>query len=374
MGRTVYAAPFDITVGRRGWVVVRAGTHGLERVQDPSDWLLARASTAGSSNTLKSQAETAAQWWRWCEATSVDPLRVDSTTLARYVIAMQTVPKAYELTSEIRALPGDPRLRRPSTVRLRLMHLRAFYAWADAEGRVSAVTAKAVGAFKAPRVAAGGVPSRMDREQVGLLRTVTLSPRDRLVVELLYGAGLREGEALGLYVEDVCLNREIAAVFGCRVRGGPHLHVRRRINSNGALAKSPYERVVPLGPRIITAYRDWQAWVYEHLPLSLECPFLVTTLAGPTRGGGWSLSGFASMWTTRVQSIEGLEDVTPHICRHTFASELVDAGVPAFTVQELLGHRSPSSTQIYTHAHMDTLVRAVQQLADWRDDRVGVTG
>jgi integrase/recombinase XerD len=206
----------------------------------------------------------------------------------------------------------------------------------------------------------------LNQDQVRPLLAADLMPRNRWAIELLYGAGLREGEALGLMVEDLCVNRDVAAVFDCHVPGGPHLHIRRRMHSNGALAKSPYERVVPIAPRVMAAYRDWQAWAFDHAPATVECPYLLISLSGPTRGRPWSITGFTSMWATRIKTIPGLEHATPYLLRHTFASELVDAGAPAFTVQELLGHRSPTSTQIYTHALMETLTAAVEKLSTWR--------
>jgi integrase len=137
-------------------------------------------------------------------------------------------------------------------------------------------------------------------------------------VELLYGAGLREGEALGLMVEDLCVNREVAEVFGCHMPGGPHLHVRRRMNSNGAWAKSHYERILPISPRMMAAYRDWQAWAFDHAPETVECPYLLISLSGPTRGRPWSITGFTSMWADKVKTIPGLEEATPHLMRHTW--------------------------------------------------------
>ncbi|SDS87602.1 tyrosine-type recombinase/integrase [Actinoplanes derwentensis] len=346
----------------------------MRRVDEVSDWLIVSEVSTSAPNTIKSQAQALAQWWRWCLGIGADPLTVDAVTFARFVAALQTVPKDLPLTSKVVALPGDPRLRRPSTVSQRVVHIKGFYRWAMHNGRVSAVAGRAVTGFKTPAAPQTMRARRLRPEQVTALLTVNLSPRDRWMVELLYGAGLREGEALGLRVEDWCIGPEVAAVFGCRVYGGPHLHVRRRRNSNGAWAKSPCERVVPIAPRVLQAYRDWQAWAFDHAPESMESPYLTISLAGPTRGRAWSISGFTSMWQTKVRTIPGLEEVTPHLLRHEWASELLDAGAPAFTVQELLGHRSPTSTQIYTHARMDTLTAAVAQLATWRQRLLGIAG
>jgi integrase/recombinase XerD len=370
----VYPAPYESSPGRTGWLLVRHDGSGLRRVDAVSDWLIVEGASTTSPNTLKSQAEALGQWWRWCVETGVDPLRVDAVEFARFVGALQTVPKDLPLSSKIFALPGDPRLRRPSTVAQRVVHVKGFYRWAMHNGRVSVIAGRAVTGFKTPRAPRTMRAQRLQPEQVTALLTADLAPRDRWVVELLFGAGLREGEALGLKVEDWCADREVAAVFGCCVPGGPHLHVRRRLNGNGAWAKSRFERVVPLTPRILGAYRDWQAWSFDHAPQSMESPYLTISLAGPTRGRAWSVSGFTSMWEAKVKTIPGLETVTPHLLRHEWASALLDAGVASFTVQELLGHLSPTSTQIYTHARMDTLTAAVARLDAWRQDTLGVAG
>ena len=119
----------------------------------------------------------------------------------------------------------------------------------------------------------------------------------------------------------------------------------------------------------MNAFREWQAWAYEHMPDSAESPFLMLSLKGATRGQPWSVSAFTTMWREHVRSVPELTNANPHILRHTFASELTDAGVEPLVVQELLGHLHPDSTAIYTHAHMDTLTDAVARLADWRDGR-----
>ena len=369
----IYAARYEPDPGRTGWLVVHRDQSGIRRVAEVSDWLRVTAVSTSSPNTLKSQAEALALWWRWCVESKVDPLRTDAVRFARFVSALQSVPMGLPLTSPIRGLPGDPRLRQPTTVSQRVVHIKAFYRWAMANGEVSAVTGRAVTGFKTPRAPKAMRASRLHPQQVEVLLAAPLSPRNRLAVALLYDAGLREGEALGLRIEDWCVNRDVAAVFGCRVSGGPHLHVRRRLNSNGAIAKSHYERIVPISARLTAAHRDWQAWAFDHIPHSVECPYLLISLAGSTKGREWSISGFTSMWQDKVKTLPGLEKATPHLLRHTWASELIDAGVPSFTVQELLGHRSPSSTEVYTHALSETLTAAVAELSSWRQRVLGVT-
>ena len=372
MSTSVYAAPYELAPGRPGWLLVHRDAGSLRRVDHPSDWLLTTAAAGQSPNTLKSKAEALALWWRWCVDSNLDPLRVNAVTFAKFVMLLQTVPKGLALTTEVRGLPNDDRLRSDATVGQRVIHIKAFYSWAMNEGRVSVAAGRAVTGFKTPRITKRMRAPRLSDTQLPLLTSLNLSPRNQFLVELLYGAGLREGEALGLHIVDMCLNPDVAAALGCAVPAGPHVHVRRRLNPNGALAKSPFERVVPLLPRVLTAHRNWQAWAYDNAPVALESPFVVLSLAGSTRGGPFTVSGFHSMWSAQVRSKQGLENVNPHVLRHSFASELADVGVKPLVIQELLGHRCPDSTALYTHHHMNTLVSAVTSLGQWRKSLLGV--
>jgi site-specific recombinase XerD len=312
-------------------------------------------------------------WWRFCVDSGIDPLGADAIQFSAFITALKTIPKGLPLVSPVRALPSDPRLRRPTTVSVRVRHVKAFYRWAkDNVGGMSQATAKAIAAVKTPTSASAMTANRATPSQVETFLGLDLHPRNRFSAELLYGAGLREGEALGLQVIDLCITREVAAAYECSVPGWPHLHVRRRLNSNGTLAKSPYARVVPFGPRLLACYHELQAWAYDNAPETVDSAFVLLSLRGPTRGQPWSINGFTSMWDDHVRSAQGLDGLNPHLLRHTYASELVDAGVDRFVIQTLLGHRSPASTQRYTHALMSTLTSAVDRLSLWREATFGL--
>lgn len=369
MPATSYAAPFEPLPGRTCWVVLERQNGALSRVDAVSDWLLELFAGRHARNTLRANATSLSLWWRWCRDSSVDPHRATSTQFAQFVLALQTVPKEYPLTSVVRGFPGDPRLRSPRTIRNRVLQIKSFYEWAGRNGRVSSLTAAGITGFRTPPAPTVRSASRLTGAQLNTLTQAALHPRDRLVIELLLCAGLREGEALGIRLEDLCLSHELAQLFECNVPAGPHLHVRKRDNPNRADAKSTEERIIPIIPRLMGAIRDWQSWANDHMPESIDSLYLILSTRGTTRGRPWSVSGFATMWDNHIKSLPGLEKSYPHLLRHTFASQLIDAGVPAFTVQELLGHRSPDSTAIYTHAHMNALVDAVERLADWRERR-----
>ncbi len=371
MQRSVYAASFQVAPGRTGYVIVRREGSRLSRVDAPSDYLFHRAAVTRSPNTLDAEARSLSLWWRWCLDVGVDPLLATASDFARFVLALQQTPKGLSLSSGVLALPGDDRLRAATTVKLRVGHVKAFYAWAGRVDAAADVVSRRMGAFKAPRAAAARTVTRLVPDQVTTVMRADLHPRDRFLWELLY-TGLREGEALGLRVEDWHPNSEIALVWACQVRG-PHLHVRPRDdNPNGARQKSaPHQRVVPILPRLEAAYREWSAWAYDHLPESSESKFLLVSLSGPNRARFWSRSGLQRRWGQVFQTLPGWELATPHMLRHTFASELQDAGVDRMVIAELLGHRSPESVQVYAHGLMETMRAGVDKLADWRNQRLG---
>lgn len=144
--------------------------------------------------------------------------------------------------------------------------------------------------------------------------------RDRAALELLYGAGLRISEAIGIDVDD--LDRDERMV---RVRG-----------------KGDRERIVPYGEPAARAVEAWLVRGRSTLPV--RSPALLVNLRG-TRLSRQSL------WTTvgRAADRAGLTGhVTPHTLRHSFATHLLDGGADVREVQELLGHASVTTTQIYT--------------------------
>lgn len=180
--------------------------------------------------------------------------------------------------------------------------------------------------------------------------------RDRFMAELLFGTGLRLGEACGLHRQDMHFLPDSAAL-GCRITG-PHLHVvRREENINGALAKSG-SRAVPVGTPLARLYAGYQQERWRILgDAADDSPFVFVNLYRPPLGAPVQPGGVEELFG-RLSRDAGVR-ATPHTCRHTFATRLVRAGVDRDVVQELLGHASPTSTAIYTHAGWGDLQAAV---------------
>ncbi|WP_460839932.1 site-specific tyrosine recombinase XerD [Nocardioides marmoraquaticus] len=163
-----------------------------------------------------------------------------------------------------------------------------------------------------------------------------LALRDRALLEVLYGTGARISEAIGLDVDDVELDSDDPVDHTVLLRG-----------------KGSKERVVPIGSYARAAVRDY---------LVRARPALAASGAGSrgalflnARGGRLSRQ---SAWAVIVKTADraGITaEISPHTLRHSFATHLLDGGVDVRTVQELLGHASVTTTQVYTLVTVDSL-------------------
>jgi integrase/recombinase XerD len=197
-----------------------------------------------------------------------------------------------------------------------------------------------------------------DADIVAVLRACC-SARDRLIVLLLARAGLRRGEALGLRRSDVHLLAD-SRELGCDVRRA-HLHVVRRDgNPNGAIAKSRRQRVVPLDFLTVQAFDSYE---FERMgvPAAAASDFVLVNLFRAPLGAPMRLDA-ANDLITAAAGRAGIEAMHPHQLRHAFASNVLDAGGTLEEAQDLLGHASIVSTQVYAHPDPARLRAAVDSV------------
>lgn len=154
-----------------------------------------------------------------------------------------------------------------------------------------------------------------------------LAARDHALAELLYGSGLRISEALGLDVTDLRLDESVVRVFG----------------------KGARERMSPLSDTSVTALR---AWLEQRGTLAPEGE---KALFVGARGGRLDRRE-AMRRIERLCRNAGVEPVSPHALRHSFATHLLDAGADLRSVQELLGHQRLTTTQRYTRVSLERLM------------------
>jgi site-specific recombinase XerD len=295
---------------------------------------------------------------------------VSSRDVTTWITAWYSTPRNGDLAGPIRLLHNDQRRRADATVARAVASVKTFYRWAANAGLVTRQVANQVSACAQPKVTKNHDVGRLEAHTVSLLLDVDMGARERFLVELLYGCGLRTGEALGLWFEDLHLESDNRSL-GCEMRG-PHVHIEPRDGRRRARAKGG-PRVVPVTGRTVAFYRDWMAQRFEVLGDDDPAAAVFVALAGPTRGSPWSYQAMQKWWDREIRSRPQLADATRHALRHTFSSELLDAGVSRHSIQALLGHAVLESTSRYSHAALDTMRQAVEARSEWVDRRVRTT-
>jgi integrase/recombinase XerD len=219
---------------------------------------------------------------------------------------------------------------RASSVARALAAVRTFHAFLLREGDAVANPAHQVVRPRIPRL----LPRPLTVEDVGSLLAAVRGDdppalRDRAMLETLYGAGLRVSELVGLDVDDLDLEEG-----GVRVVG-----------------KGNKERLVPLGRYAVSAL---SAYLTRGRP-SLAGPRTGGALFLNQRGGRLTRQGAAGVLASTARQAGLRKRVTPHTLRHSFATHLLEGGADVRVVQELLGHASLTTTQIYTLVTGDRL-------------------
>jgi integrase/recombinase XerC len=247
--------------------------------------------------------------------------QIDVRTLRSWLANQQTLGKAR------------------TTMARRATAVRVFTAWALRTGRTSVDPGAQLGSPKAhtvlpPALDVAQARALLDAAAVAADDSSPVGIRDVAVLELLYATGIRVGELCGLDVDDVDRTRRVVRVFG----------------------KGRKERTVPYGLPADGALGRW---------LEVARPSLTVAGAGPAlflgaRGRRIDQRTVRSLVHRRLADVPGAPDLGPHGLRHTAATHLLEGGADLRTVQELLGHASLATTQIYTHVTAERLRKAYQ--------------
>lgn len=281
-----------------------------------------RVERGASPHTLKSyreDLETFVEYFSEEDGSYPDPAALSSVDLRGYLSALHEA--GYAKTSIARKLAS----------------LRSFYRFGQREGWVENNPAKAL---RNPRKARK-LPHFLSTGEIGkLLATppadVPMGLRDRAILETLYSAGLRVSELVGLNDGDIDFEQGIV-----RVRG-----------------KGRKERLSPLGSYAIRALRRWHRarQLSSKEPQGRDAPVFVN------RFGTRLTSRSVGRMLEKHLRESGLDGRTsPHTLRHSFATHLLDRGADIRSVQELLGHKSLETTQIYTHVSTSNLRAAYEK-------------
>ena len=282
-------------------------------------WLAAERGR--SPNTLAAYRRDLAQYVEWLDGVALD--RVEAGDLERYVAHLRGSDKA------------------PASIARALVAVRGLHRFLAEEGDADADPGVAVESPRVPR----GLPKALSEEDItmligGVLGWDSRARRDRAILEVLYGTGLRISELVGLSLGDLDMEDGLLRAFG----------------------KGSKERVVPLMGMARRAMGDWLAasgrgameperWSRRG---DAEAVFLNARGGRLTRQGAW---GIVRRHGDRV----GLGDrLTPHVLRHSCATHLLDHGADIRVVQELLGHASISTTQVYTLVSQQRLLEVYE--------------
>jgi integrase/recombinase XerC len=228
-----------------------------------------------------------------------------------------------------------------TTLARRTSAVKTFTAWAVRRGLMASDPAARLQMPKARRT----LPAVLRQDQAldamaaaksGAQQGDPLALRDRLIVELLYASGIRVSELCGLDIDDVDTSRRLLRVLG----------------------KGNKQRTVPFG---VPAQNALTAW------LSDGRPALATAGSGPAlllgaRGGRLDPRQARTVVHQTMAAVDGAPDIGPHGLRHSAATHLLEGGADLRVVQELLGHSTLATTQLYTHVTVARL-RAVHDQA-----------
>jgi integrase/recombinase XerD len=299
-------------------------------------WLTVERGLA--TNTLRAYRRDLRRYTQWLRARDIDDLTaVGEPEVVAYVDALKTARDA----------EGRARYA-PSSVARALVAVRSFHRFCVDEGITDLDPSDEVGAPRVPQ----GIPKALSEAEVdALLGAVegddARALRDRAILETLYGTGVRISELVGLDRVDLDLEDRLLRVLG----------------------KGSKERVVPIGG---SAQRALLAYLRAGRP-ALERPATRRVPGDPlllnARGGRLTRQSCWRIVTAAGERVGLAGRLSPHVLRHSCATHMLDHGADIRVVQELLGHASLSTTQIYTKVSPERL-RAVYELAHPRAGRM----
>jgi integrase/recombinase XerD len=273
-----------------------------------------------ADNTLKSYRRDLRRYVRYLAGTGVDDLAgIQESSVAGFLMALR------EGDSE------HPPLGAGSAART-VVAVRGFHKFAVREGLTQVDPASAV----RPPAPAKRLPKALPLSDIERILDAAGAPgtalamRDRALLEVLYGTGARISEAVGLDLDDLDLEQATVLLRG----------------------KGSKERIVPVGS---FAQEAVQAYLVRGRPALSGLGKGLPAIFLNARGGRLSRQ---SAWTVLAKAADRAgvtAEVSPHTLRHSFATHLLDGGADVRVVQELLGHASVTTTQVYTLVTVDSL-------------------
>lgn len=248
-----------------------------------------------SPHTIRSYAVDLKEFSESCRNKPVDRIGRDEIRNFLSVLARQKVER--------------------SSMNRKLSALRSFFKFLVEHGVVSQNPIT----IKAPKIESK-LPSFLTKDKAGILMDIEgISVRDRAILEVLYGTGVRASELVGMNIGSVDFVNETVKVLGKRSK----------------------ERIIPLTQTALSALKQY---LIDRNKSDLSAPLFLNKFK--TRLSQRSLQTIVGR---HIRKVAELTRMSPHTLRHTYASVMLDNGCDLRTIQELLGHSSIASTQLYTH-------------------------
>ena len=220
-----------------------------------------------------------------------------------------------------------------STVARKLSAIRSFYSYLIKRGLIEDNPAEMISTPKQRKTIPSYLPVDEMFRLLDSIQTETLfGLRNRAIFETLYSSGIRVSELAGMNISDVDFARSLIRVMG---KGGKH-------------------RIVPIGQKALEAIKAYRNQLRRETGNASgdEGPLFLNKDRGRL-----TTRSIARILNKLVDACGLISPVSPHALRHTFATHMLDAGADLRTVQELLGHKSLSTTQKYTHVSIDRLMK-----------------
>ena len=274
-----------------------------------------RVEKGSSPHTIRSYQSDLEAYMRWCARRGVDALKVTRRELRSYLGELDAARYAR------------------TTINRHISSLKGFYAWLNMRGYVEVDPASVLSGPKQskhlPHVLKQGEMERLmcvhgPYDAQGRRREQSnVDLRDQAILELMYACGSRISEVANVRIDDVDFGSGLVRLFG----------------------KGRKERIVPLHELCLEALNEYLVVARGELLGNKTSDYLFIS----TRGNHMSADSIRRMFKKTVREAGLDESLSPHDMRHTFATDLLEGDADLRSVQEMLGHASLSTTQIYTH-------------------------
>lgn len=278
-----------------------------------------RSERRASAHTQESYAHELQRWVSFLSAEfETEPLQAERGQVKRFIVFLSKSGLD------------------PKSINRALSALRTFYKWCVREGHIEQWPMGGIRSLKTARTLVASVPEQdlSDLLESGASEQEGFEEaRDRLILLLLYGLGLRRAELIGLKADDFHWERGVVQVLGKRNK----------------------QRQIPI-PAVIRPYFDHYLRI-KAAQFESSDPELLLTVKGKKL--------YPGLVYTRVSAyLKGATQVVnknPHVLRHSYATHLLNSGVDTNTIKELLGHENLVSTQVYTNSSFEELVHLYNQ-------------